>query len=212
MSDTDPATDAPTGVASPDSPLADPAPEPEQEDKVTLSKAELDALRRGQAEAERRAKRLEAEAKKREEDEAAKQGEFQKLAEQRAAELEQERQERTRVEREQRVSRIAARLKFIDPQDAVLRVRGEDGDTEDAALAALERVAEQSPHLIQKDPPAVPEIGQVHEPSAKPAGTGPQPPAGKAPLRTQADVEALSDAEFTARYQEVEAVLRSAPQ
>jgi hypothetical protein len=41
------------------------------------------------------------------------------------------------------------------------------------------------------------------------AAVGPMPPAGKAPLATQEDVEALSSREFEARWDEVQAVLRS---
>lgn len=196
--------EAPTGAAMPDSPLADtPAAEPVKDDPQPDPNADL---RRRLAEEERARKRIEATQKKAEEAKAAEQGEWQKLAEQREAELTQERTERTRVEREQRVARAAARLKFIDTQDAVLRVRGEDGDTDDAALAALERIAEQSPHLIAKEAPVAPEIGQVLTPSA-PTDTTVKPPAGKAPLRTVADAEALSDKEFTERYAEVQAVL-----
>lgn len=57
-----------------------------------------------------------------------------------------------------------------------------------------------------------PAAGAPEIPAAPPAPVaGAQtPPAGKAPLRTQADVEALSESEFAARYGEVEAVLRGA--
>jgi hypothetical protein len=57
--------------------------------------------------------------------------------------------------------------------------------------------------------PQIPAAEMVPAPVAA-AELGPQPPLGQAPLRTQADVEALSESEFNARYGEVEAVLRGA--
>jgi hypothetical protein len=199
------ALEQPAAPQAPEHPQDPEAPKPEE--TVTMTKAEVDALRRQYAEAERARKRLEAEQKKAEEARQAEQGEWQKLAEQRSQELEQERTERARVERERRVATIASRMQFIDPTDAIYRVSAEDGADDAATEAALERIAQSSPHLIRKEAPAAPEIGQVLTPSATPQGV--QPPPGKAPLRTMAEIEALSDAEFNERYAEVQAVIRT---
>jgi len=56
--------------------------------------------------------------------------------------------------------------------------------------------------------PEIPSAPMVPAPVAAATPQGPQPPAGKAPLLTQADVEGISQAEYEARYAEVEAVLR----
>ena len=178
------------------------------EETVTLPKAQADALRRELAEATRKAQKLELEQKKAEEARAAEQGEWQKLAEERAAELERTRGEAERVAREARVTRIATRAGFIDPTDVIGRLSAEDAADDASVEAALEGIASSSPHLVAKEAPAVPEIGIVHQPDSTP-NTAPTPPPGKAPLRTQADVEALSDKEFQARYAEVQAVLAS---
>lgn len=183
----------------------------QQVEESTVPKAQADALRRELAEAQRAAKRLEDQQAKAEEKRKEEKGQHQELAEQRSRELETERGERARVEREARIARVAGRLKFLDPQDVIGRVSVEDGADDASTETALERIAEQSPHLIAKEAATAPEIGQVLTPSAT-TTAGPQPPAGKAPLRTQADVEALSDREFEARYAEVQAVLRSPAQ
>lgn len=174
-----------------------------------MPKAEADALRREKAEAERRAKKLEDDQKKAAEARKAEEGQHQELAEQRSRELEQERAERGRVEREARISRLASRLKFVDPSDVIGRVSAEDGVDDTAAEAALARIAEQSPHLVVKDPPAVPEIGQVLTPSATvtpgaQADGKPSPPAGKAPLRSLDEFDALPQAEQIARLDEAD--------
>lgn len=195
-----PPVEEPVAPAAPETTSTEPTP----------STAEADANRRA-AEAERKTKRLEDQAKKRDEDEAKKQGEWQKLAEQREQELAEARSTTERVAAEARITRLATKAKFIDPVDAIGKVKPDEA-TDDAAIeTALEKIASQSPHLIAKEAPAVPEIGQVLTPSATP-DPGPTPPQGKLPLRTQADVEALSDKEFQDRYDEVQAVLRSTTQ
>ena len=52
-------------------------------------------------------------------------------------------------------------------------------------------------------PTSVAQVGVVG------GAAGPMPPPGKAPLRTAADAERLSDAEFDERYAEVQAVLKA---
>lgn len=184
---------------------AEPTQEPVEE-TVTMSKAEAEALRRRVAESEKAARKLEADRKAAEETQAAEQGKWEELARQREAELTQTRDQAARVERDARVSRIAARMKFVDPSDVVGRVTADEGADDSSVEQALERIAKASPHLVAKETPAVPAIGVVHQPANAPT-TGPKPPAGKEPLRTQADVEALSQKEFEARYDEVQAVL-----
>lgn len=184
------------------------APAPTEQEMVSLPKAEADALRRRVAESERAARKLEADKKAAEEAQAAEQGKWEELAKQREAELAQTRDQAARDERDARVSRIAARMKFVDPSDVVGRVTADEGADDSSVEQALERIAKASPHLVAKEAPAVPEIGIVHQPANAPSPTGPKPPAGKEPLRTQADVEALSQKEFEARYDEVQAVLK----
>lgn len=188
----------------------DPPAAPPQEETVTMTKAEAEALRRRVAESEKAQRKIEADRKKAEEERQAEEGKYKELAETKDRELALERSERARVQREQRISRLAAKAKFLDPADVIGRISAEDGEDDALTEAALERLAEQSPHLVAKEPQPRPKIGQVLDPSAtSPTQTGPQPPPGKAPLVTQADVEALSEQEFNSRYAEVEAVLAS---
>ena len=183
---------------------------PQADETVTMSKAEADALRRRVAESEKAARKLEAEQRKADEARKAEEGKWQELAAERERELNETRERAARIERDQLITRVASRLKFIDPSDVTGRLTAEDAADEQAIETSLERIAKASPHLVAKDPPAAPEIGMVHEPSATPVGAVPSPPPGKTPLRTQADVEALSQAEFDARFAEVQAVLSNA--
>ena len=206
MSDVVESPDVPETPESPDAPDTT-ATEPQIE-APKVSPDELNALRRKLAEAERREKRMEAERKKAAEEKAAEEGKWQELAQQREQELNEARERAERVQREQLVSTVAARMKFIDPGDVTWRLSPEDAADEATVESSLEKIAQASPHLVAKENPAAPEIGVVKEPTATPPTTV-QTPAGKAPLRTQADVEALSDAEFNARYAEVQQVLNS---
>lgn len=203
--------ETPAAVAEPAAP-AEPAvpetPEPSTEPELSgMTRAEADALRREHAEAERRARKLEADAKKAEEKRKEEEGQHRELAEQRQRELEAERGERAKSEREVRITRLATRLKFVDPTDVIGRVSAEDGADDSAAEAALERIAEQSPHLIAKEAPAVPEIGVVHTPAATATKDPTQPPPGKAPLETLEQAEALPEKERIARMDEIDALL-----
>lgn len=196
-----------TTVEEPEAPDATPdVPEPEQPETVTMPRQEADALRRRLSESEREKRKLADEQKKADEARKAEQGQFQELAEKREQELTAERAERARAEREQRITRLASKAKFVDPIDVIGRITADEGIDDSVVETALERIAKQSPHLVAKEAPPIPEIGQVLTPSATP-NAGPTSPPGKAPLRTQADVEALSDADFEARYAEVQAVL-----
>jgi hypothetical protein len=209
MTDTETAPVEEPTPAAPADPNEVTTPAIEVPESVTMPKAEADALRRRVAEAEKAQRKFEADRKKAEEDRQAEQGKWQELAEQRDRELNTERAERARVEREQRITRVAGRLKYLDPSDVIGRITADEGADDASVEAALQRIAETSPHLIAKERPATPEIGQVLEPSATAAAGVPQPPPGKAALRTMEDVEGLSDKEFDARYDEVQVVLKS---
>jgi hypothetical protein len=193
-------------VAKQTAPVDSPAVvEPET---VTMPKAEAEALRRRVAESEKAQRKIEADRKKAEEERQAEEGKYKELAEAKDRELAQERAERARVQREQRITRLASKAKFLDPADVIGRVSAEDGEDDTLTEAALARIAESSPHLVSKPDAPKPEIGEVLTPSAVTAGKdAPQPPAGKAPLRTMVDVDALSEAEMVARMDEVDAVL-----
>lgn len=194
---TDPAATDPT-------PPSEPA-KPAEPETVTLPRAEADALRRRVAEAEKAQRKFEADKKKAEDERQAEEGKWKELAEQRDRELSTERGERARVEREQRITRIASRLKYVDPSDVVGRVTADEGVDDASVEAALERIAKASPHLIAKET-ARPEIGRVlapADPAANAAGR-PQPPPGKAPLQSLDEANSLPQAEVVARIDEVE--------
>ncbi len=92
-----------------------------------------------------------------------------------------------------------------DEKTAILiRALEASGSEREAKLArAILGAAAEAPAA-----PEIPAAATVPAPVAAGAEQqGPQPPAGKAPLVTQADVEALSEQEFNSRYAEVEAVL-----
>lgn len=194
---------------------ADPAADPDApavEETVTMPRAESDALRRSLAEAERKANKLEADRKKAAEEQAAEQGRWQELAQQREQELAEARSTTERVAAEARITRLATKAKFIDPADVIGKVKPDEA-TDDAAIeAALEKIATQSPHLVAKEAPAVPEIGQVLTPSAPgvpgaPAAQAdgkPNPPTGKQPLQSLDQWEALPQAERGERMAEAD--------
>jgi hypothetical protein len=199
-----PAPEAPVEEPKPDAPVV---PETPVEETVTLPKAQADALRRELAEEQRARKRLEDAQKKAKEEQAAEQGKWQELAEQREKDLAAERSQREASERNSRITTLATRAKFIDPADVIGRVKPEDATDDAAITAALERIAEQSPHLVAKEAPAVPQIGEVLTPSAPgaPKGDGrPQPPPGKAPLTSLDEANALPVSEAVARMPEIE--------
>lgn len=204
-------TDPAAPVAEPQDPaVTDPpeaTPDPPKDETVSMPKAEAEALRRRVAESEKTARKLEAERKKGDEERQAQDGKWKELAETREVELTQARENSARIEREQRITRVASRLKFLDPTDVIGRISAEDGQDDGLTENALARIAEQSPHLIAKDPSPTPEIGQVLAPSTGPGSADdgrPKPPPGKQPLQSLAEVEALPQAEVVARMDEVE--------
>lgn len=208
----------PDAPAAPEAHPAVPAAPPEpaasaEPETVTMTKAEADALRRQVAEASKAQRKFEADQRKAEEDRQAEQGQFKELAEQRERELAAERGERSRIEREARITRLASKSKFIDPSDAIGRVTADEGQDDAGVEAALERIAKASPHLIAKEAPIVPEIGVVHAPAAgaspsAAAGDGkPPPPAGKAPVQSLDEFEALPQSERLARMAEADWLL-----
>lgn len=191
---------------------ADPPADPPKEETVTMPKAAAEALRRRVAEAEKAQRKIEADRKKAEEERQAEEGKYKELAEAKDRELAQERAERARVQREQRITRLASKAKFQDPADVIGRISAEDGEDDTLTEAALARIAETSPHLVAKEAPVTPEIGQVLTPSATTTTTTtadgpPKPPPGKAPLRTLEEAEALPQAERLERMPEIDALL-----
>jgi hypothetical protein len=78
---------------------------------------------------------------------------------------------------------------------------------EDQVSTALAAAPAAAPPVAPAAPAAAAVPAEVAALGAQRAA-GPQPPAGKAPLLTQADVEGISQAEYEARYAEVEAVLK----
>jgi ribonuclease D len=175
-------------------------PAPTEPETVTMPKAEVDALRRQAAEAQKEKRKFEADQKKAKEEREAEEGKYREIAETKDRELAQERAERARVVREQRITRIASRMEFLDPEDVIGRVSAEDGEDDALTESALKAIAERSPHLKkqeQKDPPV---IGQVLAPAP---GTPGVPSAGKAPITSIEDVRKLSQAEINERWDEV---------
>jgi hypothetical protein len=195
-------------VEEPEAPAAIETPEtPVEPETVTMPRQEADALRRRLSEAEREKRKLADEQKKADEARKAEQGQFQEIAEKRERELTAERAERSRVEREQRITRLAAKAKFVDPADVIGRITADEGIDDSAVETALERIAKLSPHLVAKETPARPEIGQVLEPSATAAASAdgkPAPPAGKAPLQSLNEWEGLPQIERSARMAEAD--------
>ena len=177
---------------------------------VTMPRQEADALRRKLAEAERDRRKLEADQRKADEKRQEEEGQHQQLAEQRGRELEAEREKGARVEREARITRLAGRLNFLDPADVIGRVTADEGADDVSVENALSRIAQQSPHLVQKETPPRPEIGEVHSASATTMAATttqdgkPAPPAGKAPLNSLDEWEALPQAERGARMAEAD--------
>lgn len=199
-----PAADPPTEPAATDPPAADPpAADPPAADPpaetITMPKAEADALRRKVAEAEKQKRQAEREAREREEARLTQQGEFEKLAARREQEAAELRAELAATKRKQRVTTIAARLHFIDPEDVIGRLTDDEADDDVLAEAALERIAEQKPYLVDKPTAPKPEIGRVHEPSADapaPNGNGWPKTADDYDRMTQDELAALPEEEF----------------
>lgn len=89
-----------------------------------------------------------------------------KKAEDRVAELEGR---ANRLERQGWIAAAAQRQRFIDPADALARLRADDPnlenvDSEQAAATAVEKLAKEHEHLIAPEggqPPPVPRVGSV---------------------------------------------------
>jgi len=178
---------------------------PEQREdpsKVSVSKAELDALRRKVAEGEKAKRKAETETKQREEQRQREQGEYQKLAETKEREAAEAQNRLARLERDQRVARIATRLKFRDPQDVVDRLTTDEAEDDSLAEEALARIAKAKPYLVDKQPDR-PQIGQVME-----AGVTPEKGGAKAPL-TMDQVDRMTAEEIADRWDEVALVIKA---
>lgn len=177
-------------------------PEVEAPELVTMNRAEVDALRRKVAEAEKQRRKIEAEAKMAEEGRQAKDGEYEKLAAQRERERDEALAAAERTAREARVTRIAGRLGFLDPEDVVGRVTAEQGADDASAEARLEQIAKTSSHLLRPKDSPQPVIGQVLEPAAA--------PSGKSPL-TMEQVKKMTPEEINERWDDVQQVLAASP-
>lgn len=123
------------------------------DEKVTMSKAEADALKREVAESRKAARKAKADADKAAEDKAKQDGDLKsaaELAEKRAQEAEQRAE---KVERDARLRTVAANLKARNPQvaAAALRERGVADDVfdDDAKLeAAFKQLKKDEPYLF----------------------------------------------------------------
>lgn len=131
----------------PDEPETPAEPSEPVEEKVDMTKAEADALRREVAESRRKAKKAEDEAKRTAEEQAKKDGEWQKLAEQKGKEAEEAAARLGRLERQRTATEVATRLKFHNPAGAH-RFLGEDPQDEQQIEAALREIADRESYLV----------------------------------------------------------------
>jgi hypothetical protein len=165
------------------------APEPAP-DTTTIGVAELHALRRSAAESAKlsRSARELAEGATRERDTV--------LA------------ENQRIKRDQRVISIAHRMRFRDPVDVLGRITPEEGESDAGVRAALARIAQSSPHLVDM-PTAVPVIGQVLAPAAVEAAN--ESGGGPGTQFTPEQIRQMSAADFArmdrAQFASVQRVL-----
>lgn len=121
------------------------------DDKVTLTRAEADALRKQAAEGQKAARRAKAEAEKHAAEKAKAEGKWEELAkenERKAVEAERRLQQRDHADR---ATAAARRLKFKSPELAVRFL--DPDDLEDAALTeqALKKVLTEYPELKVPD-------------------------------------------------------------
>jgi len=99
-------------------------------------------------------------------------------------------------------------LKLAEALDVLLAAKGDSPpEASPQTPAANDPPPAPAAAPVTPDNPQLADVGVADE-----QAVGPMPPPGKAPLRTYADVEALSDAEFDARHAEVQAVLRAGGQ
>jgi len=139
--------------------VEEPAPEVVIDDSVTLTKAEVDGLRREVAESRRSAKKSEQDAAKANRARLEEEGQFQTLAQQAEERATVAEARAKNLEQRQTISMVAQRLKFRDPQDAIahLRDRGIEADDEAAVESALQALATEKQYLI--DTPQVVKTG-----------------------------------------------------
>lgn len=131
-----------------DDPPKDDPPKDDGDDEVKLSKKDHDNLQRQAREAREEADRLkraadEADRKKKEDE-----GQFKDLAEtekKRADDLEAR---LARVETNARVEKVAARLKFRDPDDVVGKLSDDDLKDDSTIEKALKALAKSKPYLV----------------------------------------------------------------
>lgn len=176
-----------------------PGPEPDDDDEfVRMPTAEASALRREVAEARKARKQIEESAKRDRERQRAEQGQWQELAEERQREIDEaharaESAEYTleQFQRNLRVSGIANRLGFRDPQDAIRFLDDDDTDTDDKAEKALKRLAESKDYLVER-----------RRGSGGPSTGGPKG-------LTIEDIKSMSQDEINANWEAVQATMAS---
>lgn len=152
-------------------------------------------LRREKNAAEKAAKAAQDKLDERDRKEAEEQGKFKELAETARKEADQAAAKLAQLEQRQAIEKVARKLKFRHPDEAIAHPSLPDDldRTDEAAVeAALKALAENRPHLVDDGAPG---------PSGGPGG-GPPPTT-----LTRADVEAMSEDEINERWDEVQKVL-----
>lgn len=205
-------TPAPAAPPAPDpTPPAPPTPDPTPpvDESVTLTKAEVEALRR-QAREGREAQKAADKAKRDAEEHRAKeQGEWQKLAEAAQRERDEAISRAGKVSLRAAATAAAAKANFYDPGDVLLRheIVGIDPEDVSAIEDAVGRIAKAAPHLIRPTEPPRPVIGQVHAPD----GVKPTPGGPTGPELTWADVQQMNAQQVNERWDDVQKVLAAGP-
>lgn len=172
------------------------------DDSVNIPKSELQRLRRIAKESEENKKKAEkvkrdAELKKKQEE-----GRFDELLQEekeatKKAEKERDeaRQELVSFKREVTVTRVASRLGFRDPSDAMHYIAGEDADDEKVAERSLLKLLRDKPYL-----------------KSDKVATGAHLNGSSPGTLTVADVKRMSQEEINARWDEVQQVLQASGQ
>lgn len=183
-------------------PKTDPVSDPKLADEtIQLPRTEVDALKRQAREGREAQKRVERERKEADEKRAAEQGEWQKLAEQAQKQRDDAIQQAERVQREALTARVASRMDFHDPADALWRLRDGEVDGEEAVRRGLERIAKEAPHLVKPKGQEVPQLGQVLAPTA-------DVPGAKPPLDLE-QIQKMTPQEAIDRKDEVDEFMRT---
>lgn len=123
-----------------------------EEEEESVPKSEAAKLSRRLAEAEKKARKAERELKKAEEKKAEDEGKWKELAEERQREADEANKKLAKAERKAVIEKVAKRLKFADPDDAVRNLDAEvDAEDEAAIERELKQVLEAKPHLRSEE-------------------------------------------------------------